>query len=54
MRALLVLAVLTPFAFGLAACGDDDRTVIVNPQPSSTVVVPPGSTTKVCPAGTVC
>ena len=64
MRSLLVLAVLTPLAVGLAACGDDDKTVVVNPQPSATVVTPPpapsttvvnpGGTTKVCPAGTIC
>ncbi|WP_162914511.1 hypothetical protein [Desertibaculum subflavum] len=54
MRSLLMLAVLAPLTFGLAACGDDDKTVVINPQPNATVVVPPGGATKVCPAGTVC
>ena len=64
MRTLLALVGATMLAFGLAACGDDDRTVVV-PQPAPTVVTPaqpapnttvvnPGGTTKVCPAGTVC
>ena len=64
MRALLALAGVTMLAFGLTACGDDDRTVVV-PQPAPTVVAPaqpapsttvisPGGATKVCPAGTVC
>ena len=62
MRPLLVVALLSPLVLGLAACGDDDKTVVVNPQPSATVVQPapsttvvtPGGTTKVCPAGTIC
>jgi len=50
MRALIVLALLSPLV--LAACGSDEKTVVVNPQPGATVVVPPGSgATKVCPAG---
>ena len=62
MRALLVVALLSPMVLGLAACGDDDKTVVVNPQPAATVVQPapsttvvtPGGTTKVCPAGSIC
>ncbi len=51
MRLALVLAVLMPLTAGLAACGDDDKTVVVNPPSGSTVVVPSSGATKVCPAG---
>ena len=48
MRALLALVVVS---FGLAACGDDHRPVIVNPPPGSTVVVPPSGSPIICPNG---
>lgn len=64
MRALLAFAGVIVLTFGLAACGDDDRTVVVPQQPAtvvtpaqpapSTTVITPGGATKVCPAGTVC
>jgi hypothetical protein len=56
MRQLLLVAILAPL-ITLSACGGEERkTVIVNPPPAAgTVVVPPGSQTKVCPQGaTVC
>lgn len=49
MRPLFLLALLTPIV--LAACGSDEKTVVVTPQPGSSVVVPPGGAAKVCPAG---
>ena len=55
MRNFLVIACLA--LLGLAACGErEERTTVVNPapaqvQPGSTVIVPPGTTTKVCPPG---
>ena len=57
MRELLAIVLLA--CLGLAACGHDEtkeRTTVVNPpaaqiQPGTTVVVPPGTTTKVCPQG---
>ena len=63
MRSLRMMALLAPLA--LAACGGEDRTVVVNPapaaaptstmvQPGSTVVVPPSATvTRVCPPGAI-
>ncbi|MCC7046522.1 MAG: hypothetical protein IT562_07420 [Alphaproteobacteria bacterium] len=62
MRALRWMVVLAPLA--LAACGGEDRTVVVNPSPAPTAptatVVPPGSTVvvpqsgiRVCPPGAV-
>jgi hypothetical protein len=60
MRAVPVFALLLPLL--ISACGRD-RTVVVAPQPAvvtpapsaGTVVVPQGgTTTKVCPPGTVC
>ena len=49
---LLAAALLAPL--GLAACGSEEKTVVVNPPSNATVVVPPGGATRVCPAGTVC
>lgn len=45
-------AVLLLMALGLSACGEDapHKTVVVVPQ-GQTQVAPPGSVTKVCPAG---
>jgi hypothetical protein len=51
MRVLL-FALLVPL--GLAACGHDERPVIVNPPAGSTVVVPPSGQPKICPTGTAC
>ena len=57
MRAILVTATAL-ICLGLSACGrdtDERRTVVSPPpaqvQPGTTVVVPPGTTTKVCPPG---
>jgi hypothetical protein len=44
--ALLLVAVL-----GLSACGDGERTVVVQPEPAQTVVVPPQQPTIVIPEG---
>lgn len=55
MRSFLMIACLA--LLGLAACGDrEEKTIVVNlppaqVQPGSTVVVPPGTTTRVCPPG---
>jgi hypothetical protein len=52
MRQLLLVAILAPLLTLTACGGEEHKTVIVNPPPAGTVVVPPGSQTKVCPAGT--
>jgi hypothetical protein len=57
MRDILVIVFLA--CLGLAGCGGSEtqeRTTVVTPppaqaQPGSTIVVPPGTTTKVCPPG---
>jgi len=57
MRSILVIVLFA--CVGLTACGSDtkeERTTVVSPppaqvQPGATVVVPPGTTTKVCPQG---
>jgi hypothetical protein len=57
MRNIPVIVLLA--CLGLAACGHSEtteRTTVVSPtvtqiQPGSTIVVPPGTTTKVCPPG---
>jgi hypothetical protein len=56
MRALFSSLALASM-LGLSACGGapEERTVVVNPQPSQTVVVPPEGSVRRCPAGqTVC
>lgn len=55
MRKLLFAAVVAVSPLMLTACGgSDDKTVIVNPPPGQSVVVPAGSgTTRVCPQGAV-
>jgi hypothetical protein len=50
-RTLIVAAVLI-LPVPITSCGgSDDKTVVVQPQPSSTVVVPSTGATKVCPSG---
>ncbi len=55
MRNFLMIACVA--LLGLAACGGrEEKTTVVNPppvqvEPGSTVVVSPGTTTKVCPPG---
>jgi len=49
---ILAVVILSPLA--LAACGGSDKTVVVNPPPNASVVVPSDGRAKVCPAGTVC
>jgi len=44
------LAVLFLSAMLLAACGTTEKTVVVNPAPGSTVVVPPNGDAKVVPS----
>lgn len=57
MRAILLLPLLASLALAACSSRDDTReTTIVRPapavaQPGSTVVVPPGTVTKVCPQG---
>jgi uncharacterized lipoprotein len=58
MRTIIVTMMVVA-SLGLSACGSDtreERTTVVSPppaqvQPGTTLVVPPGTTTKVCPAG---
>ncbi|MBX6321103.1 MAG: hypothetical protein IRY94_04680 [Rhodospirillaceae bacterium] len=54
VRVLMALALLAPLA--LAACGGTtEKTVVVNPPPGSTVVVPDSGSTRVCgPGQSVC
>jgi len=57
MRDIVVIVFVA--CLGLAGCGGSEtqeRTTVVTPppaqvQPGSTIVVPPGTTTKVCPQG---
>jgi hypothetical protein len=44
--AMLVVAVL-----GLSACDDGERTVVVQPEPAQTVVVPQQQPTVIIPQG---
>ena len=46
MRSLLAVFLVS---IGLAACGGDDRPVVVNQPPGSTVIVPPSGTPIICP-----
>jgi hypothetical protein len=67
MRRVLLSAVIAPFL--LAACGHDERPIVVNPQPAAAVAQPaptavvtppPGGTvvvppgTRVCTTGSYC
>jgi hypothetical protein len=61
MRPLILIALAAPLA--LVACGggsSEPQRVYVQPSTASvpsggtTVVVPPGSSAKICPVGTVC
>ncbi|MBM3547934.1 MAG: hypothetical protein FJX54_13365 [Alphaproteobacteria bacterium] len=59
MRALILVVLVAPLA--LTACsGGEQQRVYVQPSTASvpgggtTVVVPPGSSAKICPVGTVC
>lgn len=58
MRRLKTIALVIPLAMPLflAACGggDEHKTVIVNPAPGQTVVVPSEGTAKICPSGQTC
>lgn len=53
MRSLRLLALMLPLA--VAACGHTEKkTVVVNPPPGSTVVVPSNGQPQVCQPGTNC
>lgn len=58
MRRLKMIAFVIPLAVPLmvSACGgsEEHKTVVVNPAPGQTVIVPSDGTAKVCPAGQVC
>ena len=41
LKSLLLLVAPVALSVSLAACGTTERTVVVNPAPGSTVVVPP-------------
>lgn len=47
----VIVALAIPLALGACGGGDEHKTVVVNPQPGQTVVVPPSGVTKVCPSG---
>lgn len=64
MRSMRLMVLLVPLALAACGGGGEDRTVVVNPQPTPSVAptVPPGSTvvvpqsntvTRVCPPGAV-
>lgn len=54
LKAIAVAITLT-LPLGLAACGGDEhKTVVVNPAPGQTVVVPSSGEAKVCPSGQSC
>lgn len=53
-RPMLKIIPLILLCLGVAACGgSDNRPVIVQPPPNSTVVVPPSGQPIVCPNGQV-
>jgi hypothetical protein len=55
MRPLILIALATPLM--LVACGGGDTpspSVVMAPPSGTTVYVPPGSSAKICPVGTVC
>lgn len=53
MRPLILIAIATPLM--LVACGDTPPpSVVMAPPSGTTVYVPPGSSAKICPVGTVC
>ena len=56
MRRLKLIALVIPLVIPLAlsACGGGDETVVVNPAPGQTVVVPSDGDAKVCQAGQSC
>lgn len=49
MRKALVLLPALAMALALAACGTEEKTVVVNPPAGSTVVVPPNGDAHVVP-----
>jgi hypothetical protein len=53
MRVLALLASLGTALLTLTACGggDNERTVVINPSPGQTVVVPYNGPVRQCPAG---
>jgi len=58
MKRLKTISLVIPLALPLvlSACGggDEHKTVVVNPAPGQTVVVPSSGEAKVCPAGQSC
>ena len=52
MRLLPIIALMAPLF--LAACGGspEEKTVVVNPQPGQTVVIPPAGNPHLCSDGT--
>ncbi|MGE0095246.1 MAG: hypothetical protein AB7M05_03730 [Alphaproteobacteria bacterium] len=58
MRRLNAMALAIPVVLPLVlvACGggDEHKTVVVNPAPGQTVVVPSSGEAKVCPSGQSC
>jgi hypothetical protein len=53
MRIVHLLILLAPLA--VAACGTtEERTVVVNPAPGQSVVVPPAGQPRVCQQGVDC
>ena len=48
------IAVISLLLFGLAGCYSrtvEEKPVVVQPQPSHTVIVPPAGATVICPNG---
>ncbi len=50
----LVIPLALPLVLGACGSGDEHKTVVVNPAPGQTVVVPSAGEAKVCPAGQSC